>query len=311
MENDNNVNGNLNDNSVLDALVLTGNQWKGGIVKAVIFTLIAVIIFFVPVTVRGSTDVTFGIIYKNIKAGLGLAGLWMGGLIIMGNGLASVYGKYFCKNRDSAVYRYYQEDSVLHPLFYLMGSIFALILVLHYTFPAFEGPAAIVSPGIGETVYSIAMDVAWIIPVSAVFMPFLLNYGIVDFIGSLMEPLMRPVFKIPGRSAVNAIASFVSSASILCSSGSYRVPRIPTWMEWDASIRFSSNALRNGVPWLYFWPNTSSHKSEWESKCTRATGPYFLAAARSSASVMEWSPPSTMGHAFSFRMPATPSSIAW
>ena len=39
----------------------------------------------------------------------------------MGNGLASVYGKYFCKNKDSAVYRYYQEDSVLHPLFYLLG----------------------------------------------------------------------------------------------------------------------------------------------------------------------------------------------
>ena len=121
MENDNNVNGNLNDNSVLDALVLTREQWRSGIVKAVIFTLIAVIIFFVPVTVRGSTDVTFGIIYKNIKAGLGLAGLWMGGIIIMGNGLASVYGKYFCKNKDSAVYRYYQEDSVLHPLFYLLG----------------------------------------------------------------------------------------------------------------------------------------------------------------------------------------------
>ena len=83
MENDNNVNGNLNDNSVLDALVLTREQWRSGIIKAVIFTLIAVIIFFVPVTVRGSTDVTFGIIYKNIKAGLGLAGLWMGGIIIM------------------------------------------------------------------------------------------------------------------------------------------------------------------------------------------------------------------------------------
>ena len=106
-----------------------------------------------------------------------------------------------------------REDSC-HPLFYLLGSIFALILMLHYTFPSFEGPAAIVSPDIGETVYSIATDVAWIIPVSAVFMPFLLNYGIVDFIGSLMEPLMRPVFKIPGRSAVNAIASFVSSASV-------------------------------------------------------------------------------------------------
>lgn len=45
MENDNNVNGNLNDNSVLDALVLTREQWRSGIIKAVIFTLIAVIIF--------------------------------------------------------------------------------------------------------------------------------------------------------------------------------------------------------------------------------------------------------------------------
>ena len=67
MENDNNVNGNLNDNSVLDALVLTREQWRSGMVKAVIFTLIAVIIFFVPVTVRGSTDVTFGIIYRISK----------------------------------------------------------------------------------------------------------------------------------------------------------------------------------------------------------------------------------------------------
>ncbi|MFQ9704916.1 MAG: hypothetical protein ACLR0U_29160 [Enterocloster clostridioformis] len=70
----------------------------------------------------------FGIIYKNIKAGLGLAGLWMGGLIIMETQPGQrVYGKYLCKNKDSAVYRYYQEDSVLHPLFYLLGSIFALI----------------------------------------------------------------------------------------------------------------------------------------------------------------------------------------
>ena len=53
MENDNNVNGNLNDNSVLDALVLTREQWRSGIIKAVIFTLIAVIIFFCPGHCKG------------------------------------------------------------------------------------------------------------------------------------------------------------------------------------------------------------------------------------------------------------------
>ena len=205
---------NLNDNAVLDALTLTKGQWQQGIVKAVFFTLIAVFIFFVPITFRGSTDVTFGIIYKNIKEILGLAGLWLGGLIIIGNGLLSVYGKFICKDKGSVIYKYYEEDSKIHPLLYMFGAVCSAILLLHYTIPGFGGPEFIISPDIGETVYSIAMDVAWIIPVSAVFMPFLLNYGIVDFIGSLMEPLMRPVFKIPGRSAVNAIASFVSSASV-------------------------------------------------------------------------------------------------
>ena len=67
---------NLNDNAVLDALTLTKSQCRQGIVKAVFFTLIAVFIFFVPVTFRGSTDVTFGIIYKNLKEICGLVGLW-------------------------------------------------------------------------------------------------------------------------------------------------------------------------------------------------------------------------------------------
>ena len=213
MESDKN-NVNLNNNAVLDQLTLSDSQKRQGAVKAVIFTLIAVFIFFVPVTIKGTTDVVFGIVYKSIKSNLGLLGSWLGGIIIMGNALASIYGKYLCKRKDSFLYRYYAEDSVIHPLFYLFGGVCTLILLLHFTVPSFTGPACITSPDIGETVYPIAMDVALIIPVSGIFMPFLLNYGIVDFIGSLLEPLMRPVFKTPGRSAVNAIASFVSSASV-------------------------------------------------------------------------------------------------
>ena len=205
---------NLDDNAKLDALKLDGPRWRIGIIKCLVFTLIAVIIFFVPITVGGNTDVTFGIIYKGIKSILGLPGTWLGGLIIIGNGLACFYGKFLSGNRENAFSAYYAEDTVIHAILYLVGSAFALIMLLHLTFPAFQGPEWIVSPDIGESVIGIALDVAWIIPISAVFMPFLLNYGIVDFIGSLMEPLMRPVFKVPGRSAVNAIASFVSSASV-------------------------------------------------------------------------------------------------
>ncbi len=209
-----NQNENLNDNAVLDALKLTPDQWKSGIVKCIAFTLVAVFIFFVPVTFNGTSDVIFGVVYKNIKSALGLFGLWLCGLIIIGNAIFSIYGKYICRNKDSEVYKYYKEDSIIHPLLYLFGAIGAVIVLLGDTVPGFVGPEFISNPDIGPNVYGIATDVAWIIPVSAIFMPFLINYGIVDFIGSLMEPLMRPVFKLPGRSAVNAIASFVSSSSV-------------------------------------------------------------------------------------------------
>lgn len=205
---------NLDDNAKLDALRLSPEKWRIGIVKCLVFTMVAIVIFFVPITVGGTTDVTFGIIYKGIKAALGLPGTWLGGLIIIGNGLLCAYGKFIAKNKENKISAYYEEDTVIHAILYLVGSVFALVMLLHLTFPAFSGPEWIVSDDIGGSVIGVALDVAWIIPVSAVFMPFLLNYGIVDFIGSLMEPLMRPGFKVPGRSAVNAIASFVSSASV-------------------------------------------------------------------------------------------------
>ena len=91
IKNEENINTeNLNDNAVLDALVLDKKQFSGGIIKAIFFTLIAVFVFFVPITLNGQSDVPFGVVYKSIKSALGLVGFWIGGVIIIGNGIASV-----------------------------------------------------------------------------------------------------------------------------------------------------------------------------------------------------------------------------
>ena len=42
----------------------------------------------------------------------------------------------------------------------------------------------------------------------------LLNYGLLDFFGALMIRLMRPVFNLPGRSALDCIASWLGDGSI-------------------------------------------------------------------------------------------------
>ena len=42
----------------------------------------------------------------------------------------------------------------------------------------------------------------------------LLNYGLLDFMGALMIKLMRPVFNLPGRSALDCVASWLGDGSI-------------------------------------------------------------------------------------------------
>lgn len=209
---------NLNDNKVLDALTLNRAQYTQGIVKCLIFTVLAVFVFFVPISFAGESDVTFGVIYKTIVRVLGIPGHWLICSVVVLNGLAACYAKFFCRNKDSRIYQYYEGDSKVHALFYLVGLIFSVCYLGSTVAPGvFSGPAFEWMLGEstgGSIIPSVVQQVAWIIPVGSFFMPFLTNYGIIDFIGSLMEPLMRPVFKVPGRSAVNAIASFVSSSSV-------------------------------------------------------------------------------------------------
>lgn len=205
---------NYNDNKVLDALTLNSSEKKIGIIKSLIFTTIAVFIFFVPINIGTKTDITFGFIYRSIESLLGIFGVWIICVgIIVSNGLLSIYGKFICKKENHKIVKYYEEDSIIHVILYIFGAVVSSMYVINLTFGT-KFPEIIISPHTSGAVVPVAISVAWIIPVSSLFMPFLLNYGIIDFVGSLMEPFMRPIFKVPGRSAVNAIASFVSSSSV-------------------------------------------------------------------------------------------------
>lgn len=66
----------------------------------------------------------------------------------------------------------------------------------------------------GNVIPPIVKGVLGIILIGAIFMPFLLNYGILEIIGVILEPIMRPLFKVPGKAALDAVSSFVSSSSL-------------------------------------------------------------------------------------------------
>lgn len=202
----------LNDLKVLDSFSLSKADHTKGLLKSLFFSFIAILIFFIPVTINGETDMVFGIIYSSLMEWTGIVGLWGVTLIILATGLVSFYGRYIAKS--GKIHDYFDGDSIFHPFMYLLGGFYALAYSLDLT-TSINMPEIIVGSATGGTVVpAIAVAVFWIIVVGALTMPFLLNYGLIDFIGSMMEPLMRPIWKVPGRAAVNALASFVSSSSM-------------------------------------------------------------------------------------------------
>ena len=85
----------LSDITVLDSLSLDKKSSQIGLIKSVFFTAIAIFVFFIPLTINGTTDVPFGFIYNFFIKALGNFGLWLITLVIVFTGVVSVYGKFF------------------------------------------------------------------------------------------------------------------------------------------------------------------------------------------------------------------------
>ncbi len=77
------------------------------------------------------------------------------------------------------------------------------------------GPAWLFEKDMVPFLYNkLVIPVGLIVPIGSVFLAFLVGYGLLEFIGVVMQPVMKPIWRTPGRSAIDAVASFVGSYSI-------------------------------------------------------------------------------------------------
>lgn len=208
----------LNDPKVLDSIELNKTDYRRGLIQFLLFTFIAIFVFFIPI--KGV--IPFGTIYNKLISlveslvvinGIKVGALLVCTIILVLTGIFSFIGKFIVK-KGNRIHTYFETDSIIHPFLYLAGGTFILLYFLD-KIGAIVGPEIIVGASTGEMVIpGVVIGVAFIIPVGAFFIPFLTDYGCIDFIGVVLEPLMRPLFKTPGKSAVDAVASFVGSTTM-------------------------------------------------------------------------------------------------
>ncbi len=167
--------------------------------KFVILSGLGVFIFFVPITIGGrdtiSLDHMVGFFKNNASSVMPYYALIV---IFLGAVLPFIRKTW---NKDA-----------LHVTFSIakvIGLIVAVLFILKI------GPAWAYEDDMLPFLFNIlVISVGIIVPIGAIFLTFLINYGLLEFIGVFAQKFMRPIFRTPGKSAIDAVASFVGSYSI-------------------------------------------------------------------------------------------------
>jgi len=168
------------------------------IFKFILYSLIGIFMFFVPVTIMGKSSIPLDHIVNYIKS-IPNFGPVYAGLIVTIGGILPFINKTWNKDKATSIF------SILK----LVGIIFIFMAIFKI------GPKALLKPDLIPFIYSkIVIPVTTIVPIGSIFLAFLVNYGLIEFIGVFMQIIMRPIWKTPGRSSIDAVASFVGSYSL-------------------------------------------------------------------------------------------------
>lgn len=168
-------------------------------------------VFLAPIRVDGAWTIPFSLITDALAAlfGNALAPLLLG-CMLLGAGGALLWPLL----RRTALGRV-RGLALLFGVHWLwgalrvLGALYALGLVLGV------GPEVLRAPDTGETVFrDICMPVLLVYLASAYLMGLLTDYGLMEFVGTLVQRPFRWLFRLPGRAAVDALASFVSSSGV-------------------------------------------------------------------------------------------------
>ncbi len=174
-------------------------------------SLLGVAMFLAPYPTEGGLNIGLGILTDWAKALLGGSLPTIAAVIVCVSALLSLYAALarpgwsdgskgfaalFAVSRTSVAVR-----------------VIAAVVACMILFGA--GPAWITSADTGGVILNDLMTVIVIVFVFASFLlPFLTDFGLMEFIGTLARRVFRPLFRLPGRAAVDGAASWFGSSIV-------------------------------------------------------------------------------------------------
>ena len=160
---------------------------------------IGIFIFFIPITVAGKQSIPLDHMVSWIKVTLGQGASWYALLMIIAGAIYPIISNEW-------------RNSITNKVFLLLKWLGVVTAVMAFSK---TGPAFLQTPDMLPFLFNkLVISVGLIVPIGSVFLAFLVGYGLLESIGILLQKIMQPIWRTPGRSAIDAVASFVGSYSI-------------------------------------------------------------------------------------------------
>lgn len=179
--------------------------------KFIIPSLIGVLLFMTPVKIDGGFTIPIAILADYVQTGLADSLSFIMMLIILFTALLTVIYKFAKVTQDN-------NDSFFDRLFgvnwfwtviRVLATVFAIMVYYEIGFEAVysEDTGGLLLDGLLHTLFAVFLF-------AGLFLPLLMDFGLLELFGSIMTKIMRPLFRLPGRASVDTLASWIGDGTI-------------------------------------------------------------------------------------------------
>lgn len=190
---------------------MKGKYKSSDLLKFIIPSLLGVILFMIPINDGGNITIPIAFFTTKLKEVIGDYLPLLSTIVIVIASLLTLLAKIIKP-------KFIIENGFLNSLLNV-NWIWTIIRVLGGLFiiSAFTGvgPEIIKSDLTGTFILNDLLPTLIVVFFFAgLFLPLLLNFGLLEFFGSLLTKIMRPLFKLPGRSSIDCMTSWLGDGTI-------------------------------------------------------------------------------------------------
>jgi nucleoside recognition membrane protein YjiH len=175
-------------------------------------SILGILLFMIPVKLFGDWKVPIATLADILSGFIAPVMPWTATIILIIAALGSFF--YFIKGKDEDDTSFTTNlfsVSIFWVITRIIGAVLALLVVLQI------GPEWIWNENTGGLLLSEDGLVTFLFTIflfAGLLLPLLLNFGLLEFFGTMMVKVMRPLFKLPGRSSIDALTSWIGDGTI-------------------------------------------------------------------------------------------------